>query len=71
MKVQGRGLTEQLLDHTLELSYESLPPEVVDRTKQLFLDFLGVALGGRQFAEASASVLKGTQDLSNGQAGSL
>ena len=69
MTVQGKGLTEQLLDHTLELSYESLPPEVVDRTKQLFLDFLGVALGGRQFAEASASVLKGTQDLSNGQQG--
>ncbi len=69
MTAQGKGLTEQLLDHTLELSYESLSPEVIDRTKQLFLDFLGVALGGRQFAEASSSVLKGTQDLANGQQG--
>ena len=46
MVVENDGLTEQLVDYTLGLTYESIPPEVVDRTKQFFLDFLGVALGG-------------------------
>ena len=69
MTVEEKGLTEQLLDYTREFSYESLPPEVLDRTKQLFLDFLGVGLGGRVFADASGSILEGVRALSNGQEG--
>lgn len=69
MTDRGNGLSERLVDYTLGLSYESLPPEVVDRTKQLLLDFLGVALGGRVFAEASGPVLQGAKDLLNGQRG--
>ena len=69
MTEQGNGLSERLVDYTLGLSYENLPPEVVDRTKQLLLDFLGVALGGRVFAEVTGSVLQGARDLLNGQQG--
>ena len=69
MTVQDRDLSERFVDYTLGLSYESLPPEVLDRTKQLFLDFLGVALGGRVFADASGPIMQGVKDLMNGQQG--
>jgi len=38
-------LTEQLVEYAQALSYEDLPPEVVDRTKRLILDTVGCALG--------------------------
>ena len=69
MTAQGNGVTERLVDYTLGLSYESIPPKVLERTKQLFLDFLGVALGGRVFGEFSVPVLQGVKDLSNERQG--
>jgi 2-methylcitrate dehydratase PrpD len=68
--IEKDGLTEQLVDYTLGLTYENLPPEVLDRTKQFFLDFLGVALGGWVFADSSGPILQGVKDLLNGQRGS-
>jgi 2-methylcitrate dehydratase len=38
-------LTERLVEYAQELSYEDLPPEVVDRAKRLILDTVGCALG--------------------------
>jgi 2-methylcitrate dehydratase PrpD len=38
-------LTERLVEYALALSYEDLPPEVVERTKRLILDTVGCALG--------------------------
>src|SRR5205809_1666263 len=38
-------LTERLVEYALALSYEDLPPEVVERTKCLILDTVGCALG--------------------------
>ena len=67
--VSNKGLSEELVDYTLSLGIETLPPEVLDRTKQLFLDYLGVALGGRAFAEASDPIFQAVKDLSNGQEG--
>ena len=69
MVAKDLGISEQLVDYTLGLSSEAVPPEVLDRTKQLFLDFLGVALGGRALAEASGPILLGVRDLLNGQEG--
>ena len=69
MTVQKTDLSAEFVDYTMGLDYEAIPPEVVDRTKQLFLDFLGVALGGRVFAEPSGAILKGVRDLLNGQQG--
>ena len=47
MTIDTRSATLRLADHTLGLRFEGLPAPVVQRTKELFLDFLGVALGGR------------------------
>ena len=69
MAIQSKLLTEDLVDYTLGLGHESIPPEVLDKTKQLFLDYLGVAFGGRRFAEASPSIMGAVNDLSNGQRG--
>ena len=38
-------LTKRLVEYALALSYEDLPPEVVERTKCLILDTVGCALG--------------------------
>jgi 2-methylcitrate dehydratase PrpD len=38
-------LTERLVEYAQSLSYEALPPEVVQRTKCLILDTVGCALG--------------------------
>src|SRR5262249_60192175 len=38
-------LTERLVEYAQSLSYEDLPPEVVERTKRLILDTVGCALG--------------------------
>ncbi len=39
-------LTRYLASFCAELQYEALPPEVVDRAKYFFLDYLGVAIRG-------------------------
>ena len=38
-------LTKRLVEYTVTLSYEDLPPEVVEQTKRLILDTIGCALG--------------------------
>ncbi len=47
MTTVAGDVTTALADFVLGLRYEDLPQEVVQRTKELFLDFLGVACGGR------------------------
>ena len=69
MVVAATGVTNRLAEHALTLQYEALPPEVVQQTKGLFMDFLAVALGGRQVAESSAPILKGMLDLAGGAKG--
>jgi 2-methylcitrate dehydratase PrpD len=41
------GTTRQLAGYLASLRYDDLPPEVVDRTKELFLDWMASALAGR------------------------
>ena len=43
---ENGGITQRLAGFAANLSYEDLPPEVVDRAKYLCLDFAGVALRG-------------------------
>ena len=63
-------LTERLVEYIQGLTYDTLPPEVIDQTKLLFMDFLGVAFGGRIFAESSGPILESVKDLLDGQRGS-
>jgi 2-methylcitrate dehydratase PrpD len=41
------GTTRHLAGYLANLRYDDLPPEVVDRTKELFLDWVASALAGR------------------------
>lgn len=52
-------LTEQVAAYALDLKYEAIPAEAVDRTKQLLLDFLGVAMGGRALSDGGAALVQG------------
>ena len=66
----GRGLTAQAAHYTHDLTFDRLSDDVVDRTKQLFLDFLGVALGGRAFSSYTAAFLDGVSALAAPGSGS-
>src|SRR5262245_12272258 len=48
-------LTERLVEYALALSYEDLPPEVVERTKRLILDTVGCALGAAPWPAPSVA----------------
>ena len=48
-------LTELLVEYALTLSYEDLPPEVVERTKCLILDTVGCALGAAPWQAPSVA----------------
>ena len=63
------GVTTALVDYAHSLKYEDIPPEVIERTKQMLLDFLGVAYGGLRVAESSAPIIRGALDLAAGAEG--
>ena len=54
--------TRELVEFCAQLSPRELPAEVVDRTRYLLLDYLGVAIRGSQ-AESSAPVYKMIEKL--------
>lgn len=39
-------ITQELIQRCHELRYSDLPPDIIDRTKYLLLDYIGVAAGG-------------------------
>ena len=50
------GITQTLAKFSAELTYEDLPPDVVDWAKYLCLDFAGVTLNGATTPSAKAVV---------------
>src|SRR5690349_24893194 len=50
--------TETLAGYVAELTFEDIPPEVLERAKVLTLDFLGSAIRARRDAESTPSLLK-------------
>lgn len=68
MTVGTKGVTASLVDYAQTLDYEDIPGEVIERTKQMLLDFLGVAYGGLLAGESSAPIIDGVLDLSRGAA---
>lgn len=50
----NKAITQTLANFVADLSYEDLPPEVVDWAKYLCLDFAGVALNGSTTPSAKA-----------------
>ncbi len=65
----ANGITNALVDYAQTLKYEDIPPEVLERTKHMLLDFLGVAYGGLRTGESSGPVIGGVLDLASGAAG--
>jgi 2-methylcitrate dehydratase PrpD len=63
------GITNALVDYAQNLKYEDIPPDVLERTKHMLLDFLGVAYGGLRTGESSGPIIDGVLDLSAGAAG--
>ncbi|MSQ25178.1 MAG: MmgE/PrpD family protein [Dehalococcoidia bacterium] len=63
------AVTSSLASYALTLRYEDIPQPVVQRTKDLLLDFLAVALGGRQVAESTAPIIAGVKDLAQNAGG--
>jgi 2-methylcitrate dehydratase PrpD len=56
--------TATLAGYVAGLTFEEIPPEVLDRAKVLTLDFLGSAIRARRDAESTPSLLKMLQGLS-------
>ena len=69
MATRPNGITNALVDYAQTLKYEDIPPEVLERTKHMLLDFLGVAYGGLRTGESSGPVIDGVLDLAAGAAG--
>ena len=69
MTTSATGVTIALVDYAQSLKYEDIPPEVLERTKQMLLDFLGVAYGGLAVGESSAPIIDGVLDLAAGAQG--
>jgi 2-methylcitrate dehydratase PrpD len=51
-----KGITSDYIDFCLNLKYEDLPAEVVEKVKQLGLDFIGTAAYGTQMGSSKAMV---------------
>lgn len=69
MPLRANTLTEPLLEYALSISWEKVSEPARERVKQLFLDFLGVALGGRGLGDSTEAVLRAAQGLRKGARG--
>ena len=66
----GTNYTEKLADYAVNLKYEDIPPEVIERAKMLTLHTLGVSLAAKPIAltEASVEVAKAANGGPGGEA---
>src|SRR5258708_36416017 len=55
--------TETLAGYVAELTFDDIPPEVLERAKVLTLDFLGSAIRARRDGESKPSLLKMLETL--------
>ena len=57
------GVTRALAQHASRLSYDALPPQVVERVKHIVLDTLGVSIGASTLAEEAKIVVDYVSEL--------
>lgn len=62
----GTGVSETLCRYAVELDFKDIPPQVIERTKQGFLDFLGVAFGGHEVGDSTAAITDAVSRLADG-----
>jgi len=63
-------LTRQLASFCHNLRYETLPPEVIDRAKYFFLDYLGVAVRG-SLSESSQPLYRMNENIAAPSTGTV
>jgi len=69
MTTHDGALTERLVEYAYGIRWEEVPPEARERVKHLFLDFLGVAVGGRGLGDSTPAVLRAGRALAAGAQG--
>lgn len=69
MGTTTKNVTARLAEYALQLGFDDVPNSVVERTKSLLLDFLGVAAGGRSVAESTGPIIGGVRALCDGARG--
>ncbi len=62
-------IAERYADYATTLSYDDLPPDVVDHAKKLILDILANAIGGHDWMESGPSILRGVRHLNRSGSG--
>jgi len=68
MATTATDVTQRLTDYALSLGFQDIPQPVIRRAQELFLDFLGVALGGRA-TESTQPIVDAARDLAGGATG--
>ena len=63
------NITQRSLDYLASMKFEDIPPNVVDRCKQLLLDYIGVTFGGVYLADSSQPIMNGIEKLVSGASG--
>ncbi len=69
MSIDTPKVSDRLCEYAVSLRLDDIPPEVVERTKQLFLDFLACTLGGHETAESAGPVGEAVANLVRGARG--
>jgi 2-methylcitrate dehydratase PrpD len=64
----GTDITRRLAEHAATLTYDDIPPSVIERAKHLTADFIGIAVRAAHDAESTPSMLAAAKVL--GEAGS-
>jgi 2-methylcitrate dehydratase PrpD len=59
----GTGVTRVIAQHAASLSFEALPPELVELIKQIVLDTLGVAIGASGLAPEARVIAEYVESL--------
>ena len=70
MNQRQETVSDALCAYALNLRYEDIPPPVIERTKDLFIDFLACTLGGHAVADSTGPITAGVKALAGGSGGS-
>jgi 2-methylcitrate dehydratase PrpD len=63
------SIAEQYAAYATELSYDDLPPDVIEHAKKLILDIMANSVGGHDWMESGPKILDGIRRLNRDQGG--
>ena len=62
-------IAEEYAAYATELTFDSLPPEVVDHAKKLILDIVANSIGGHEWMQSGPVITEGVRRLDRGGTG--